>query len=206
MSIWEPLTDRIGLYRTEQYPIHEDALRLAEFFHCRPNDRVLDLGTGNGILAVYAEALHGGRYTGIDLDEDALALARACAARNGQAIEFVPLDVGDAPAAFGHGSFDRVLMNPPYFTSGEPGKRALARHADGALLSAWCNAAFLLLKNGGTLTLCYPAEQLMPLFRALDDARLSPKRMDLLCTGSTARLVLLEAKKLGGDGVRITVR
>ncbi len=204
MKHWEPLTDTVGLYRTEQYPIHEDALRLAEFSQNKPQDRILDCGTGNGILAVYAQALHGGQFTGIDVDDAALALARESAARNGQMISFLPLSVTDAPAQFGHGSFDRVLMNPPYYTTGDAGSRALSRHADKELLSDWCHAAFLLLNNGGTLTLCYPADRLAVLFRALDAARLAPKRMELLYSGDTARLALVEAKKLGGDGVKIT--
>ena len=205
MEIWEPLTDAVGLFRAERYPIHEDALRLAEFAAIRQADHVIDLGTGNGILAVYAEALHGGHYVGVDTDKDAIALARMSAARNRQAMDFRVLDVTEAPSVFGHGQFDRVLMNPPYFTDPDDGPRALARHADETALSDWLHAAFLLLNNGGTVSLCFPADQLSRLFRALDRNRFAPKRMELLCTGSAARLVLLEAKKLGKDGVRITV-
>lgn len=204
MKIWEPLTDAIGLYRTESCPIHEDALRLAEFARIRPKDRVLDLGTGNGILAIYSEALHGGTYTGIDVEESALQLARESAMRNGQTISFLPLAVMDAPSFFGHGTFDAILMNPPYFTEGDPGARALARHAEASLLSDWCQAAFLLLNNGAAVTLCYPASQLAALFRALDQNRLAPKRIELLFSKDTARLALLEARKLGGDGLTVT--
>ena len=205
MDIWEPLTDRVGLYRSEAYPICEDSLHLVRFARIRPRDRVLDLGTGNGILAVYAMALYGGAYTGIDCDEQALALAEKSALRNGQDIAFLHLSVIHAPAYFGHGAFTRILMNPPYFTSGDTGARALQRHGDASLLSDWCRAAFLLLKNSGTLTLCYPADRLAALFRALEQNRFAPKRMDLVLSGRTARLALVEAKKLGGDGLSITV-
>ncbi|MBR0081243.1 MAG: methyltransferase [Clostridia bacterium] len=205
MEIWEPLTETVGLFRAQRYPIHEDALRLAEFATIRQADRVIDLGTGNGILAVYAKALHGGEYVGVDTDEGAIALARMSTARNRQTIDFRVLDVSEAPSVFGHGRFDRVLMNPPYFTDPDDGPRASARHADETALSDWLHAAFLLLNNGGTVSLCFPADQLGRLFRALDRNRFAPKRMDLLCTGNAARLVLLEAKKLGKNGMRITV-
>ena len=205
MRCWEPLTDTVGLYRTERYTVHEDALRLAEFAAVRSGDRVLDIGTGNGILAIYGNALHGGVWTGIDVDENALALASDSAARNGQIIRFVRMDAADAPESFGHGLFDRVLMNPPYFTAGEQGERALARHGDPSLLDDWLHAAFLLLNNGGTVCLCYPAEKLAALFRALDQNRFAPKRMELLCRGQTARLALVEAKKLGKDGLTVTL-
>ena len=55
------------------------------------------------------------------------------------------------------------------------------------------------------LTFCYPAAQLAAAFRALDGNRFAPKRMQLIMGEAGARLVLIEAKKLGADGVRITV-
>ena len=183
----------------------EDPIALVHFARIGEKDTVLDLGTGNGVMCLYAMARYGGAYTGIDVDEAQIALARRSAERNGQTIRFLTLRAEDAPDVLGHGTFSRILMNPPYFTTGELGPRAIARHADDSLLSDWCRAAFLLLKNGGTLSLCYPAEQLAALFRALDENRLAPKRMELLLRGSRARLALIEAKKLGGDGLILTV-
>lgn len=207
MERWEWLIgEETGIYQDPALGCFtEDSIALAHFAKIGKNDAVLDLGTGNGVLCLYAQALYGGCFTGIDVDEAQLALACRSAERNGQAIRFLSMRAEDAPDALGHGTFSRVVMNPPYFVSGDAGTHALARHAQKPLLSDWCGAAFLLLKNGGTLTLCYPAEQLAALFRALDENRLAPKRMQLICTERQARLALVEAKKLGADGVRITV-
>ena len=183
----------------------EDSIALAHFFAGRRTDRVIDLGTGNGVLCLYAEALYGGDWTGVDVDEKQIALARRSAERNGQAIRFETMRAEDAPAMFGHGHFTKALMNPPYFTAGDGGARGTARHADAHQLSDWCGAAFLLLNNGGTLTFCYPAERLAAAFRALDENRFAPKRMQLLMGASRARLALIEAKKLGADGLSVTV-
>ena len=46
--------------------------------------------------------------------------------------------------------------------------------------------------------------ELAALFRALDQNRLSPKRMQLLMSGQRARLALVETKKLASDGVTIS--
>ena len=131
------------------------------------------------VLAIYAEAMLGGTYTGIDVDETALTFAAGSAIRNGQDIRFLLLAAEDAPKMLGHGVFDRILMNPPYYTDGTPGERALARHGS--------------------------AEQLARAFRALDKSRFAPKRMALIEANGFARLALIEAKKLGGDGLILTV-
>ncbi len=204
MDEWEQLSETAGVYRNTSCPVHEDALRLAEFFRCKPSDRILDIGTGNGILCVYACALYGGTYTGIDVSEDAVALAKRSAIRNDQHIAFFTLEASAAPAFFGHGCFDRILMNPPYFTSGNSGRNAVARHADEFLLNQWLASSFLLLKNGGTLCLSYPAEKLAELFSLLQNHRLMPKRMELLFSKKRARLLLVEAKKDGKYGLVIT--
>ena len=197
---------RIGIFQDPALGCFtEDSIALAHFFRAGPKDTVLDLGTGNGVLCLYAEALYGGVYTGVDLDGEQLALAKRSAARNGQTIDFRRLDVSDAPDAFRHGTFSRALMNPPYFTSGDPGRHPTARHADESLLHDWCKAAFLLLKNGGTLTFCYPADRMAAAFRALDENRFAPKRMQLIMSGARARLALIEAKKLGADGLAVTI-
>ena len=207
MERWEWLIEgQTGIF---QDPAHgcftEDPIALVHFARISEKDTVLDLGTGNGVMCLYAMARYGGAFTGIDVDAAQIALAKRSAERNGQAIRFFCMRAEDAPDALGHGAFSRVLMNPPYFTTGEPGPRATARHANDSLLSDWCRAAFLLLRNGGTLSVCYPADRLAALFRALDENRLAPKRMELLMRGSRARLALVEAKKLGGDGLTVTV-
>jgi ribosomal protein L11 methyltransferase len=60
-----------------------------------PKSRVLDLGSGSGILAIAAARLGAGRALGIDRDPDALPVAEANAARNGVA-DRVGFVTGDA--------------------------------------------------------------------------------------------------------------
>ena len=72
------------------------ALRLLER-QLRPGDRVLDLGSGSGILAVAAIKLGARRAIGIESDAEANAVARRNAARNGVAAQVEFLD-GDRAA------------------------------------------------------------------------------------------------------------
>jgi len=67
---------------------------------------VLDYGCGSGILAIAAAKLGAARVTGVDIDPQAVDAARANAAANGVAGEFLPAD-RLPPAA----SFDVVVAN-----------------------------------------------------------------------------------------------
>jgi ribosomal protein L11 methyltransferase len=51
--------------------------------HVRPGDRMLDLGSGSGILAISAAVLGARQAIGIEVDEDANEIAEANAERNG---------------------------------------------------------------------------------------------------------------------------
>ncbi len=82
-----------------------------------PEGRVfslLDLGVGSGaiILAILAER-PGGKGLGVDVSEEALAVARENAANLGLAGR-VALLRGDWTQGLGEASFDLVVANPPY--------------------------------------------------------------------------------------------
>jgi release factor glutamine methyltransferase len=79
--------------------------------------RIADLGTGSGCLAL--ALADEGRYdlvVGVDRSRDALALARENRLRTGRPVELVAADFAEA---FGAGSLDAVVSNPPYLTEAE---------------------------------------------------------------------------------------
>ena len=70
-----------------------------------PVRSVLDYGCGSGILAIAAGKLGAGTTVGVDVDEQALAAARANSAANAVAARYT------GPAGLAPGVFDIVVAN-----------------------------------------------------------------------------------------------
>jgi release factor glutamine methyltransferase len=120
---------------------------------------VLDVGTGTGAIALAIADEHpDARVTGIDVSEEALALARENAARTGLAVE---LRLHDLFAGLPGRDWDLVVSNPPYVRTEELGRLAsevvewepeVALVAQGQT-EALVREAALVLRPGGALVL-----------------------------------------------------
>jgi tRNA1Val (adenine37-N6)-methyltransferase len=197
------------LYQDADYAcFNADALLLTGFLRLTQKDTVVELGSGTGVICVLGANNTGARFCGVERQARLVELSRKSAEKNGQDIRFLCADVAQAPALLGRGTFSAVVMNPPYFTSGEEspnGSRSAARHDAGDTLGLFLNSAFALLNNGGRVFLIYPASALTDLMQALRAARLEPKRMQTVYSGKRkdALRVLIEAKKLARPGLQI---
>lgn len=101
--------------KLEQYPVSSavasELLYMAGFEHNDLEGRVIDLGTGTGLLAIGATLMGAAETVGVDIDERALAIARENAERVEAQVEWVHSDIEKI-----NGKFDMVIMNPPYGT------------------------------------------------------------------------------------------
>ena len=121
--------------------------------------RVLDVGTGSGVIALaLADEHRGAEVTGVDVSEDALAVARENAARLGADVVF---EHGDLFGGLPVGPWDLVVSNPPYVSPGEIDSLApevreweprMALVGDGAT-EAVARGARTVLRRGGALVL-----------------------------------------------------
>lgn len=147
-----------------------DAILLAAACAGRDGDRIVELGAGVGAAGLaLAWRVRGARVTLVEVDAELAALAAQNAARNELAdrVDVRVLDVRSAAeledGGLSPGSYDAVLMNPPFNDPGrhraspESGRRAAHMAApDG--VTAWLTTAARLLRPGGIVTVIYRAD------------------------------------------------
>ena len=186
-----------------------DSVLLADFaIYGRPA-RLIDLGTGSGVLPILmADACPWARFDAVELDGAAADRARRSVSLNamGDRIRVHCMDMRLAPDTLGYGAFDACVCNPPYGKRGGAPASVrqdirMARHEGEMAISEICACAARLLKNGGRFSVVFPAPRAFELMRAMDEARLAPKRARLVesFAGKPPKLVLVDAVKGGGS-------
>jgi tRNA1(Val) A37 N6-methylase TrmN6 len=165
-----------GLLRqpSKGYRAGLDAALLAAACDARPGQSVLDAGCGPG-AALLAAALRrpGVRFTGIERDPQALALARDNIAANGlgDRVSALAGDVAQKFSALGLEPFDAAMANPPFFD--DPGAiRGPAPEREGAYLAngglaAWTGFLLKAVREGASITLIHRADRLADILALL---------------------------------------
>ena len=123
--------------------VSTDAIMFGAWVNLTQRHRILDVGTGTGVLALMCKQRSPSAcITAIDIETDAVAEARTNVANSPWPdINVMQQDVNAYHAAE---PFDLVISNPPYFDNdlkAGSAKRNLARHTDSLsfaqLVTAW---------------------------------------------------------------------
>lgn len=124
--------------------------------------RVLDVGTGTGLIALMSAQRSAARVVGVEIESEAAAEARENVLRSpwSNRIEIVCSDIRHYQP---DEQFDAILSNPPFFVRSLtcPQKsRTLARHSEALSCKDLLLSAKRLLKLDGELSLVLPANRL----------------------------------------------
>ena len=190
-----------------------DAVLLSGFARAKEGDKVLDLGTGTGIIPILMEAkTDAAHLTGLEIQPDSADMARRSVALNAleHKIDIVTGDIKQASILFGKSSMDVVTSNPPYMI-GQHGltnphsEKAIARHEVLCTLEDVVSAAADVLKPGGNFYLVHRPFRLAEILTCLSAHKLEPKRMRLVYPfiDKEPNMVLIEANR--GGRSRLTV-
>ncbi|QCO14555.1 methyltransferase domain-containing protein [Azospirillum brasilense] len=209
------LDGRVRLHQPQAgYRAAIDPVLLAAFTAAGAGERVLDVGTGTGAAALcLAARVPGVVVVGLEKRADAADFARRNAALNGLdgRVGVLEGDLLAPPPELVPGTFDRVMMNPPYLRAGAasvpPDPWKAAANVEGeAGLADWVRFAAAMLKPRGTLTMVHRADRVDEILAALHGARIGSLTLVPLWpkAGEEARRILLAAQKGGRSPARFT--
>jgi tRNA1Val (adenine37-N6)-methyltransferase len=198
---------------TDGYRFSLDPFLLCGFVRVAAAEKVLDLGTGVGVIPLLLTSkFELQECVGIEIQQRAATLARRNCAVNhaGDQVRIIEGDLRRHKEIFAPQSFDVVVTNPPY-RSLNTGKaapnldRAAARHELAGGLVDFVTAAAYLLGNGGRFYAIYLAERLTDLLATMRLKNLEPKRLRLVHSrvGEDAKLVLIEGRRAGNPGLKV---
>lgn len=201
------------LQKKDTFRFGMDAVLLSSFAATGRGRKVLDLGTGTGIIPILMAARYEAeKIVGIELQPDISDMAKRSVEGNGleDRIEIIQGDLKNYRDYFNPNSFDVVVSNPPYMKAGsgflnpQQGK-AISRHEIHCTLEDVVKCADTALKHGGELYMVHRPERLVDVLTSMRNERLEPKVLRFVCPkpGTAPNLFLIKGIKNANPGLRI---
>lgn len=179
-----------------------DAILLADFVDVKPNDRVMDLGTGNGIIPLLLAAKTSASHIdALEIQQEVAEMANRSVEMNGleEKISVINADLVGYKTEL---QYDAVTCNPPYKTTDtgltNPNEKLkIARHEVCCNLHEIVKTASRLLKPSGKFALIHRPERLVDIICEMRNQKLEPKRIRYIMSyeGKSPVMVLVEGRK-----------
>ncbi|PID39991.1 MAG: SAM-dependent methyltransferase [Proteobacteria bacterium] len=195
------------------YRFSIDAVILAHLAKPAAGNRILDLGTGCGVIPVMVAYRHPGlQICGVEIQAPLAELARRNVSNNKMAdhIDIVHKDMRQLTLHDIGGPVDLVVTNPPYRKLGSgrlnsQSQQAVARHELAVDLEGVLTTAGRMLNPSGRMVIIYPSVRSVDLLVAMRSVRLEPKILTMIHSdrSTSARLVVVEGAKGGGPGLMV---
>lgn len=193
----------IYLYqRKDMFRMNTDTALLGHFMNIHPQEKVLDIGTNNGALLLYANQFQPGFLYGIDIQKDACQLAEENMKYHH--ITHAEIIHGDIQS-MNLEKVDVIVCNPPYFKMSENSNvnenesLRYARHEVYLSLQKLLPCVQRLLLENGRFYLIHRSDRIADIICGLRDINMEVKQIQFVYdeNKNTARSVLIEAIKQG---------
>lgn len=192
----------------DMFHVNTDTALLGQFMHIRKKDTVMDIGTNNGALLLYAMRQIPQRLIGVEINQEACALAQY----NLNILHHANAEIHCADILqFTHEPVSCIVCNPPYFQVGDEKQLnrndhlARARHETHLSLEALLKKIGTLLQDKGRLYMIHRGDRLIDLCVLCRSCQMEIKTIQIVYDANKheARSVLIEAMKQGKAHCRI---
>jgi tRNA1Val (adenine37-N6)-methyltransferase len=193
------------------YRFSIDAILLADHAKLKPRDRVLDIGTGCGIISLILAYHHPGiRVFGIEIQKELADLAVINISENNMQnrICIYNVDAKKINPDLTSGLVDVVVCNPPHreANSGRinpENQIAIARHEIAITVNDILRTSERMLRLGGKFLAIYPVRRMAVVFELMRSLKIEPKKIRMIHSKSNANAIrcLIEGIKGGKPGI-----
>lgn len=198
----------------ERFCFGVDAVLLTDFVKVKPGERVLDLGTGTGVIPILLEAkTQGKEFIGLEIQEESADMARRSVAYNGlsEKVHIVTGDIKEAAEIFRTASFDVITINPPYMLNEHGLKnigdaKTIARHEVLCTLDDILReSAKILPESKGRFYMVHKPFRLVEILNKMCQYKIETKRLQFVhpYVDKEPTMVLIEGMKGGKSRVKI---
>lgn len=192
------------IQKEKGYRFSIDAVLLADFAAVKRKDRVMDIGTGCGIVSmIIARRKPCAKIVGLEIQKSLASIAMRNVILNGfeGLVEIVGEDLRNVREILVKESFDIVVSNPPFRSpacgavSPVP-EKAFAKHQIEGTIEDLLGAAKYLLPSRGRLALIYPASLAGEIIHRMKERKIEPQRLKAVHykRGMDASLILIEGR------------
>lgn len=197
------------IQKPEDFCYGIDAVLLATFAEVASGSRIIDLGTGTGIIPmILSHRTQAAEIVGVEVQQDSYERGLRNIALNNLdgRIRMIHGDVKQLirEKLAARYSFDAVLTNPPYIKrsgglKNKASARTIARHETTADLSDFISEASLLLKDRGDFYMVHRPSRLVDISVLCRQHKLEPKELRLVGPNKNAapNILLLHCVKNG---------
>ncbi|WP_296112019.1 tRNA1(Val) (adenine(37)-N6)-methyltransferase [uncultured Anaerococcus sp.] len=203
-----PRTDIKMIHVDDSYSFGIDSILLGDFAKMKKGKTLLDIGSGNGILALMANSLYDlKRVIAVEIQEEkAKILQKNIDLNNIDNIEIINNDLNKIK--FKENSLDYIITNPPYYKIGQNIKNKdmeylISRQELFLKLDDIFAFANKTLKDRGKLFMIHKPERMVEIFNKA--ANVKPKRIRFVSStfDSKPQFILVEFVKNAKEGIKI---
>lgn len=196
------------------YKYGEDTILLFKLFQAslnKKNIKLLDIGTGNGILPILlSDNEFLSELVGIDIQKENIDRANQALQLNKikKNIQFECIDIREYKKS---NYFDVIISNPPYMDDNgkkinENEHKAISRHEIKLSLNELISNAKRLLKPIGLLYFIHRTHRLVEIIKALDKNNFSIKKIIFIYSAQNNKSTMMFVEAVKGKKIKLEIQ